>query len=597
MSDGNETVGVSPAKADVRHYISEIKTVLCDAQKFTSSTPQARLEPLLKHAIEALTGLALQKGCELEEELDQLSSLVTASRDLPVRLARAHETLETLRCELDCCRQSQDNSELSRDDQVANWYATLDSIEIEDLKSDVLRLIYTDQRRSTISLLAYAQLFDLLPRYHRIRDRLDEHVADTAETEISTTSTDGDFSKIRELASESPPRKLLMTRATLLPPIYKGRVTTSSTTTTTLSSTELTTQGCESDDVFAAPALEENISKVPSIELSRSRNGDHDADPSRDVSMAETSFASTLNTTDDDLQKPWGHSNCDEAQLRKRQSKAKWTTSSPMNDTSLDFSVSSDFSLTESVSSSSIPTRSGKSYDFLRLPPPKTPSQKPHSKALSLDQRVGKIVSKLKMQLSTTNPMHQPNRPAGLKLHSSSYGELRPRSTSPTHTPRVHTSQSATPPPPIPPSPSSSPSPCSMAEVPEAGWFTVISSSTAKKEIYCRIVGHLVMVRIGGGWQELSSFLIGWAVHHHHTPCRDETSQGRRQWAESTFEEASEQLLKCAGAAAGGGDREGRKRSRTRGDRTRSRSSGGVIATARIRKDEEGRLVLQERVE
>lgn len=47
----------------------------------------------------------------------------------------------------------------------------------------------------------------------------------------------------------------------------------------------------------------------------------------------------------------------------------------------------------------------------------------------------------------------------------------------------------------------------------KAGWYTITTTNDEELSLYCRVVGNLVMVRVGGGWEELGSFLMKWSSH------------------------------------------------------------------------------------
>lgn len=45
-------------------------------------------------------------------------------------------------------------------------------------------------------------------------------------------------------------------------------------------------------------------------------------------------------------------------------------------------------------------------------------------------------------------------------------------------------------------------------------WFSITLWDGATKDLFCRVVGRQVMVRVGGGYEELSSYLRTWCQHH-----------------------------------------------------------------------------------
>ncbi|ORY80475.1 hypothetical protein BCR37DRAFT_70894 [Protomyces lactucae-debilis] len=55
------------------------------------------------------------------------------------------------------------------------------------------------------------------------------------------------------------------------------------------------------------------------------------------------------------------------------------------------------------------------------------------------------------------------------------------------------------------------------------GWYNISKHDGSCKDIYCRIVGSRVMARVGGGWQDLASFLAHWSSNHASVPIRSIT--------------------------------------------------------------------------
>ncbi|BFZ58323.1 hypothetical protein PYCC9005_005385 [Savitreella phatthalungensis] len=53
-----------------------------------------------------------------------------------------------------------------------------------------------------------------------------------------------------------------------------------------------------------------------------------------------------------------------------------------------------------------------------------------------------------------------------------------------------------------------------QAEEVAPGWYSLKLWDGTAKNVYCRVVGATVMVRVGGGYQELKSFLQTWSAHH-----------------------------------------------------------------------------------
>ena len=45
-------------------------------------------------------------------------------------------------------------------------------------------------------------------------------------------------------------------------------------------------------------------------------------------------------------------------------------------------------------------------------------------------------------------------------------------------------------------------------------WFSITLWDGSRKDIFCRVVGRQVMVRVGGGYQELTAYLRAWSSHH-----------------------------------------------------------------------------------
>lgn len=586
----------SYAIGQVDSAIKEIESMFCNVSDFTRHDIGTKLDCLLTRAITGYSSLQLQTCPELASKVDHVRALVEEAKILPRRLAEAQRIVNDLLLDCQTWHQSGILSEQERKKPVA-WQKVLASLDIEDLKADVLHLSCGEKVLWTTSLLTFTQFFELLPKYHRLLDTLDGILSDLESADLALPSTefdqlslDYDQARIRELALESPPQKLRLSSATQLPPVYKGL--TSTPPSSPLAGKRTRIEHFKSDDFIVSPEIKQAYSR------DSSRNPDSDVDSviEHDASLPEIS---SMSAGDNACIRTEDQSVCEDRQARLRLSQDSvrkahdaltWTTGNPMDDTSIDLS---DVSASEL--GASLPVSLDISHDFLRLPP-QTPRKSPRS--LSLDQRVDKIVTRFQMKVvrSISAPSSVLDRPL---QKTPPTGDTR-KSLVPTSPPRKGNReiQSAS----TTPTSTRSYTETSDQSPATAGWYTITLSATAKKDLYCRIVGSCVMVRVGGGWEELAAFLMNWAVHH--TPGGTfSAGAGRREWAEMMFAEANDKLLRSSTTTASpprshdeAPDRQGRKGTREgseRRNKQRSRSRGPDTATAKLRKREDGQLAFE----
>lgn len=568
--------------------IKSIESVLSSSLTFTHESPECHL------ATKTLEEAGSSTCQDIEGKIDHVIALVEESKKLPLRLARAQQTLSTLSKCLSAFHRKDILTGKERQNLSKCWRGELGELQMADLVEDVLKLSRGDQVLWSTSLLAFEQLFELLPQYHRILDDLQELEQVVDEHAVSAVSimTDEETSTPGFSVSEAPLYKLTMTNATLLSPIYKGQENGRNGSVSSLCPSQTSPSAqIDSDDIFSTPIYS------PKYLLTTTKHHYHglESDGELDTSLPEINFTSVSEIPDFDSEEKSvprkrlaSHSMTDGVQNTQRIPLSS-TNDSPSCDTSLDLSLLSDLSVTDSQQDPVI----NNSYDFLRLPP-QTPPRK--SKSLSLNQRVGKIVHSYKMQVSkstgstsSTSATRRSSPPQPKLRARASDISLRSNSSSLTNSPSRSNNNNS--------------NAVSDTNGDNAGWFTIRLSARTTKDLYCRIVGTCVMVRVGGGWEELASFLMNWAMHHTggggstedeigDSSERSLSERDRREWAEMTFVEASDQLL---GPMLGPDDLEMKGREDMKESRNSSRGRVASFGTtsAKMRKNSDGRTVFE----